>query len=311
MEEIDMDQFQALKEIMQQAAPSLELRQDEPMSRHTTFQIGGPVPLMALPKTEEEAVAAVKAAAGLGVEPFFLGNGSNLLVADDGADVFVVKTTDGLKGLSCEGETITAGSGVLLSELADFALENSLEGLEFAQGIPGSVGGAITMNAGAYNGEMAQVIQETVYVNKDGTTGVLTGSEHDFSYRHSAFSDGKRLILHTKMLLKKANPVMIKELMENLITRRRFKQPLDLPSAGSAFKRPKNYYAGSLIEACDLKGFTVGRAQVSTKHAGFIVNLGGATCKDVLTLANQVRETVLRDAKVELEMEIKTLGVKD
>lgn len=306
-----MDQFQALKEIMQQAAPSLELRQDEPMSRHTTFQIGGPVPLMALPKTEEEAVAAVKAAAGLGVEPFFLGNGSNLLVADDGADVFVVKTTDGLKGLSCEGETITAGSGVLLSELADFALENSLEGLEFAQGIPGSVGGAITMNAGAYNGEMAQVIQETVYVNKDGTTGVLTGSEHDFSYRHSAFSDGKRLILHTKMLLKKANPVMIKELMENLITRRRFKQPLDLPSAGSAFKRPKNYYAGSLIEACDLKGFTVGRAQVSTKHAGFIVNLGGATCKDVLTLANQVRETVLRDAKVELEMEIKTLGVKD
>ncbi|MCI2105712.1 MAG: UDP-N-acetylmuramate dehydrogenase [Intestinimonas sp.] len=304
-----MDQFQALKETLQKTAPNLELRQAEPMSQHTTFCIGGPVPLMALPQTEEEAITAVRAASALGLEPFFLGNGSNLLVADEGADVFVIKTAS-LNGLSCEEENITAGSGVLLSQLANFALEHSLDGLEFVQGIPGSVGGAITMNAGAYNGEMAQVVQETAYVDKNGMTGTLTGAEHDFSYRHSTFSDENRLILHSRMHLKKDDPAMIKTLMDNLAGRRRFKQPLEFHSAGSTFKRPKNYYAGALIDECHLKGLTVGNAQVSIKHAGFIVNLGGATCKDVLALANLVRETVLRDAKVELELEIKTLGVK-
>ena len=304
-----MDIYAKLTEDLQKACPTLELRENEPMARHTTFRIGGPARLMALPKSGAEAQAALQAAAGLGVEPIFVGNGSNLLVADAGVTGFVVKAVDGLGELRCEGNSLYAGAGVLLSTLSGLARDHSLTGLEFAHGIPGSVGGAVTMNAGAYNGEMGAVVREVDCLEADGTRRTLSGDELAFSYRHSAFSDGRRFILGARMELTPGDPVSIQMLMDDFGNRRRHKQPLNLPSAGSTFKRPEGYFAAALIDECKLKGTTIGGAQVSKKHAGFLVNAGGATCSDVLALVDLVRETVLRETGVALELEVKTLGI--
>lgn len=299
-----------LQEKLAACCPGLELRADEPMSRHTSFRIGGPARLMALPKSEEEAVAAVRCAAQLGVTPFFMGNGSNLLVSDSGYEGFIIKAVGGLDTLERVGETgIRVGSGVLLSRLAVFARENALTGLEFAHGIPGSVGGAVTMNAGAYGGEMKDVVVAVRALGPDGTVETVSGAALDFSYRHSAFSDETRLILSAELALQPGDPAAIQAQMDALGQRRRFKQPLDVPSAGSTFKRPEGYYAAALIDECGLKGVSVGGAQVSIRHAGFVVNQGGATCADVLALVDRVRETVLRETGVRLELEVRTLGV--
>ncbi len=305
-----MEVFSALIGALASACPALELREHEPMSAHTSFRIGGPARLMALPKSEGEAVAAVRAAAALGLEPVFMGNGSNLLVADRGLDAFVVKAFEGLCTLERTGENeITAGSGLLLVRLANFAQELGLTGLEFAHGIPGTLGGAVTMNAGAYGGEMCQVVRRTKYLAADGTVAYLEGEEHDFAYRHSAFSNGNRLILSAQLALAPGDSAAIRACMDDLMERRRSKQPLEWPSAGSTFKRPVGNYASALIEQCGLKGTQVGGAQVSEKHAGFLINRAGATCADVLALAAQVREIVLQKTGVELELEIKTLGL--
>lgn len=303
-----MDKFSALTKDLNRAAPALELREREPMRGHTSFRVGGPVRLMALPRSEGEAEAAVRAAAALGITPFFMGNGTNLLVSDSGWEGFVIKTFDGLDGLRAEGEALIAGSGVLLSRLANFALERGLTGLEFAHGIPGSLGGAVTMDAGAYGGEMRQVVAETEYLDADGSRGVLRGEEHAFGYRRSAFSGGSRLILRARLDLRPGDGAEIRARMDELMAKRKSKQPLDMPSAGSTFKRPEGYFAAALIEECGLKGFAVGGAQVSEKHAGFVVNRGGASCADVLAVVEQVRETVRRRTGVELEPEIKPLG---
>ena len=303
-----MDKFSALTKDLNRAAPALELREREPMRGHTSFRVGGPVRLMALPRSEGEAEAAVRAAAALGVTPFFMGNGTNLLVSDSGWEGFVIKTFDGLDGLCAEGEALIAGSGVLLSRLANFALERGLTGLEFAHGIPGSLGGAVTMDAGAYGGEMRQVVAETEYLDADGSRGVLRGEEHAFGYRRSAFSGGSRLILRARLELRPGDGAEIRARMDELMAKRKSKQPLDVPSAGSTFKRPEGYFAAALIEECGLKGFAVGGAQVSEKHAGFVVNRGGASCADVLAVVEHVREAVLRRTGVELEPEIKPLG---
>ena len=248
----------------------------------------------------------MRTAAEEGISPVFLGNGSNLLVPDKGIDAFVIKTVAGLTDMTAEGTCITAESGVLLSRLAVFARDCGLSGLEFAHGIPGSLGGAVTMNAGAYDGEMAQVITEVTFLNVDGQ--VETTDQFDFSYRHSAFSDGTRLILGVRMQLQSGAPAWIQARMEELMERRKSKQPLEWPSAGSTFKRPEGYYAAALIDQCGLKGLTVGGAQVSEKHAGFIVNKGGATCADILKLMEQVRKRVLNQTGVTLEPEVKLLG---
>lgn len=303
-----MDKFSALTKDLNRAAPALELREREPMRGHTSFRVGGPVRLMALPRSEGEAEAAVRAAAALGITPFFMGNGTNLLVSDSGWEGFVIKTFDGLDGLRAEGEALIAGSGMLLSRLANFALERGLTGLEFAHGIPGSLGGAVTMDAGAYGGEMRQVVAETEYLDADGSRGVLRGEEHAFGYRRSAFSGGSRLILRARLELRPGDGAEIRARMDELMAKRKSKQPLDMPSAGSTFKRPEGYFAAALIEECGLKGFAVGGAQVSEKHAGFVVNRGGASCADVLAVVEHVRETVLRQTGVELEPEIKPLG---
>ena len=303
-----MDRYATLFRDLTRTCPSMEVRVDEPMSRHTTFRIGGPVRVMALPRTEEEAVKAVQVALRHEVQPFYLGNGSNLLVSDRGYEGFILKLVDGLGTLEVHGTTLTAGSGVLLSRLSSFAMDKGLAGLEFAHGIPGSVGGAVTMNAGAYDSDMSALVREVRCLTAEGETQVLPSQALDFSYRHSAFAGGGRLILGATLELRPGNEGDIRALMDALGSHRRHKQPLDLPSARSIFKRSTGYYAAALIDGCGLKGTTVGGAQVSKKHAGFIVNMDKATCADVLQLAELVRETVLRETGVAMELEVRTLG---
>ena len=297
--------FKELYQTLHAACPELELRADEPMSRHTSFRVGGPAALMALPKTVEQAQCAVRTAAKLGVEPFFLGNGSNLLVPDEGVERFIVKPVPGLNQLTRNGTAITAGSGVTLARLAMFARDNSLTGLEFAHGIPGSLGGAVFMNAGAYGGEMAQVVRAVTCLNADGELETVT--EFDFGYRKSVFTDGKRLILSAEMALMPGEISAITARMDELAAQRQTKQPLEYPSAGSMFKRPVGHFAGALVEQAGLKGLTVGGAQVSEKHAGFIINVGNATCSDVLELVRQVQQRVKAAFGIDLEMEVRIL----
>lgn len=299
-----MNAFVALKQRLERSCAHLELREHESMSRHTSFHIGGPVSLMALPETREQAVLAVLAAREVGVEPFFLGNGSNLLVPDEGVERFVIKTS-GLRTCRSEGKHIVAEGGVTLARLASFAREQALTGLEFAHGIPGTLGGAITMNAGAYGGEMAQVVRGVTCLDSEGA--VCEETNFDFSYRHSVFSDGKRMILSARLELSEGTPQEIARRMEQLSAQRQEKQPLEYPSAGSMFKRPEGYFAAALIDQCGLKGLRVGGAQVSEKHAGFVVNRGGATCRDVLSLVDQIKKSVWEETGVQLEMEVKIL----
>ena len=309
-----MEQLKRLAEALRERCPTLELRAEEPMSRHTTFRIGGPAALMALPKTEEEAALTLCAAREMEITPFFLGNGSNLLVADEGYDGFVLKPAGELEGLRVVPPErpglnwrLEAGCALSLARLSRAALEHGLTGLEFAQGIPGSVGGAVTMNAGAYGGEMCQVLLQVFALNRDGTKRVFSGENCGLGYRHSRFSGGELLICRAVFALCEGDREEIAARMEDFSRRRREKQPLEWPSAGSMFKRPPGHFAGALIDQCGLRGLTVGGAQVSEKHAGFVVNRGGATCADVLALGDQVKERVLARTGVELEMEVRLL----
>lgn len=285
--------------------PGLELRRDEPMARHTTFKVGGPATLMALPGTEEELLAAVRTALEEGITPLFVGNGSNLLVDDAGLDALVVKTAPRVSRVEVRENTLRAGAGISLAQLASEAADHGLTGLEFAHGIPGSLGGAVVMNAGAYGGELCQVISQVRALDSRGQVRELAGDACDFSYRHSRFSAGGWLILSATVELASGDPAAIRGRMEELMARRKAKQPLEYPSAGSTFKRPEGHFAAALIEGCGLKGLTVGGAQVSEKHAGFVINIGSATCRDILDLMDQVRERVFRETGVELEPEVK------
>lgn len=300
----------ALKQTLLRALPGLELREREPMSRHTSFRIGGPASLMALPRGEDEAAAAVRLGHEAGWPVIVMGNGSNLLVADRGVEALVVKTAEHMTGLRLSGPgQITAECGVLLSRLASFAREQSLTGLEFAHGIPGTLGGAVTMNAGAYDGEMSQVLMTVRHLNPDGSVEEWPADRLELGYRHSVYSDGSRVLLSATLQLAAGDREAIGRRMEELREKRTAKQPLEYPSAGSMFKRPPGHFAGALIDQCGLRGFTVGGAQVSEKHAGFVINRGGATCEDVLSLIRQVQDTVRRQTGVSLEMEVRTLGL--
>ena len=304
--------MERLEKLLRERCPEMELRVNELMSKHTTFRIGGPAALMALPGTMEEVQTVFKTAAELGIEPFFLGNGSNLLVADGGYRGFVVKLAGEFeeiftKVLEDGTLALVAGGAALLSRMSSRALEEGFTGLEFAGGIPGSLGGAVTMNAGAYGGEMAQVLESVTFLDEAGEVCTLPVSECGFGYRKSTFSQRKCLILRARFRLEQGDGYAIKARMDELAAKRREKQPLEYPSAGSMFKRPPGHFAAALIDQCGLKGLTVGGAQVSEKHAGFVVNRGGATCADVLELVRQVKEEVLRQTGVELEMEVKVL----
>ena len=299
-----MERFSQLKVLLSVRCPQMELREQEPMSRHTTFHLGGPAALMALPRTGEEARAAVAAACELKISPFFLGNGSNLLVPDAGVERFLIKTS-GLDWVEREGNYLVAGGGITLARLAHYAQKEGLSGLEFAHGIPGSLGGGVTMNAGAYGGELKDVVRSVICINEMGEMEEVT--DFDFGYRRSAFSDGRRMVLSARLELRPGDPESIRSRMEELSAQRQAKQPLEYPSAGSMFKRPPGHFAAALIDQCGLKGFSVGGAQVSEKHAGFVVNRGGATCADVLELVDRVKAVVREKTGVELEMEVKVL----
>lgn len=241
------------------------------------------------------------------MKPLLIGNGTNLLVSDEGLDTVVIDTSAELSRLDLTGDgEITADAGVSLATLAVFAWKNGLKGLAFAHGIPGTLGGGIVMNAGAYGGELKDVVTEVTVLYPDGVK-VLTPAQLDFSYRHSVFSAGEGIVLGAKLKLETGNKDAIKAEMDELMARRKASQPLELPSAGSTFKRPAGYFAGTLIEGCGLKGCRVGGAEVSPKHAGFVVNVGGATCADVLALIEKVRKTVYDAHGVMLEPEVKII----
>lgn len=298
-----------LRKELLRCCPAMEISEQERMSSHTSFRIGGRVRLMARVKDESEFAVALKAAAEHGVVPFVLGNGTNVLAGDGEIDAFVILTAGGLNQLELTGETeITCGAGVPLARLASFALEQGLTGLEFAHGIPGTLGGGMAMNAGAYGGELRDVAAESRYLSLDGEPGVLRGDQQQLSYRRSAYSDGSRFVTSAVLHLQKGDRNVIRAKMEELSQKRRSSQPLEYPSAGSTFKRPTGGYAAALIDQCGLKGRTIGGAQVSEKHAGFVINTGGATCADVLALTGEIQETVLQKTGIKLELEIRRLG---
>lgn len=288
--------------------PGLTIKSGEPMSRHTSFRTGGPAKRMAFPETAEEVAALVEAAEGFGARPFILGNGTNLLAPDEGLDRLVVSLS-GLKKIEeGEGNTLTAQAGVQLARLADAACSLGLTGLEFAHGIPGSLGGAVYMNAGAYGGEMSQVIETvTAWFPGEGLR-TMKVEELDMGYRHSFFMDHPgAVILSATVRLTPGDPETIRSAMRDLMQRRKASQPLEYPSAGSTFKRPVGYFAGTLIDQCGLKGLTVGGAQVSEKHAGFVINIGGATSADVEALMREVQRIVLEKKGVRLEPEVRVI----
>ena len=287
--------------------PQIDVRLDEPMKDHTSFRIGGRVSAMFFPGTADELKALLGLLHARGVTPLIVGNGTNLLVQDGRLERIAVKT-HGFGDIELTGEReITAACGVTLARLAVFACEHGLEGLEFAHGIPGTLGGAVIMNAGAYGGEMRDVVVRTVSFLPDGSETVTSGDQHSFSYRHSRFSHTGETVVRSALWLQEGDRQEIRLRMDTLAQKRRGSQPLNLPSAGSTFKRPKGGYAAALIEEAGLKGFAVGGAMVSEKHSGFIVNRGGATFSDVLAVMEHVREVVFKRTGVELEPEVKII----
>ncbi len=285
------------------------VRFGEPMSRHTTFRIGGPADVYLVAEDGLSLQKILRRASETGVRLFALGNGSNLLVSDAGIRGAVVSLGGDFREISLCGETsVRCGAGASLASLCEFAKKESLSGLEFAWGIPGSVGGAVFMNAGAYEHSVAEAVSSCEHVAGDGTPGALSGGELCFGYRASAYAENGAFVTFVRFGLRRGDAAAIAARMDELLARRKSKQPLDLPSAGSVFKRPEGHFAGALIEQCGLKGRRVGGAAVSEKHAGFIVNLGGATCADVRKLIGIIQETVLRETGVRLECEVKTAG---
>lgn len=280
----------------------------EPMTKHTSFHIGGPAELMAQPQSEAELQSLLLKAAEAAVPVTLVGNGSNLLVRDKGIRGLVIKLGSMLRDIKVSGNVLTFGSGVSLAQASKKAAELGLSGMEFAVGIPGSIGGAVYMNAGAYDGEMSKVVKSVRVMDAAGEVSELSAGDLDFGYRHSALQGSGKIVTSVTVELTDGDKQAIAEKMADFSNRRITKQPLELPSAGSMFKRPPGYFAGTLIDQTGLKGYTVGGAQVSTKHAGFVVNIGGATAADVLQLISDVQAKVFAAHGVHLEPEVLVLG---
>ena len=285
--------------------------ENEPMSMHTTFRIGGPARYFAIVNSEEDLIKTIKLVRKENQEYFVLGNGSNILVSDKGFDGVVLQLSGEFDTIHLSGNNIIAGSGLLLSQVAKTALDNSLTGLEFASGIPGTIGGAIVMNAGAYGSEMKDVVKAVriLWLEPDEPTiETLTLDDLKLSYRHSILKERKGIVLDVKLTLKPGSKEEIKSIMDDLAAKRREKQPLEYPSAGSTFKRPEGYFAAKLIEDAGLKGYKVGTAMVSDKHAGFVVNTGGAKATEVKQVMDHVVYTVNQSTGITLEPEVILLG---
>ena len=297
--------FGALSKIL----PQDQLLRKESMKRHTSFHIGGPVDLMILPEKTKQIQDALMILRENDVPFMIMGNGTNLLVRDKGIRGAVIKlAADRLSHAEVKGETIRAQSGILLSALSGLALHSSLTGLEFASGIPGSLGGAVAMNAGAYGGEMKDVVQKISILDENGKQTVLQGEQMALGYRTSIVQNSRKIILESFLSLKKGDYEESRKMIRDLTKRRQEKQPLSYPSAGSTFQRPVGYYAGKLIQDAGLRGLRAGDAQISELHSGFIINLGNATARDVLELIDQVKKRVREQSGVELQPEVRIVG---
>lgn len=281
---------------------------NEPMSRHTSFKIGGPADVLVQPQNAGELAFALKTAASLQVPVTVLGNGSNVLVRDKGIRGLVIQLGNALKSFRQDGSRLYFGSGYSLALASRKAWECGLSGMEFAVGIPGSIGGAVYMNAGAYNGEMKGVVESVRVMDMDGGEFTLTADDLHFGYRKTSLQESGYIITEVCLNMQPGDKDAIKAMMDDFSSRRISKQPLEMPSAGSMFKRPPGYFAGTLIEQAGLKGYTVGGAQVSKKHAGFVVNCGNATAADVLQLIADVRRVIMEKAGVELHPEVLVIG---
>lgn len=285
-----------------------KVRINEPMNRHTTFRIGGPADYFLLPSSSEEVKGILEICKEESLQYFILGNGSNLLVSDEGYRGVIIQLYRNYGGLTVEGTEIRAGAGVLLSQIAAAARNESLTGFEFAGGIPGTLGGAVVMNAGAYGGELKDVLKEAVVMDREGNIFTVPVEKLAMGYRTSLVKTAGYLVLEVVISLKKGSQEEIRDTMKDLADRRISKQPLEYPSAGSTFKRPEGYFAGKLIMDAGLRGYQVGGAQVSEKHCGFVINKGNATAADVCRLMTDVQAKVQEQFGVTLEPEVKFLG---
>lgn len=297
-----------ISEQLQKIIPAPRLMVNTSLAPYTTFKIGGPADYLILPANVEEVVGVLQLARRQNLPVTVLGNGSNVLVLDKGVRGIVLRFGSDMAALRHNGTTVIAGSGALLKDVSQYAADLGLAGLEFSIGIPGSIGGAVFMNAGAYDGEMSNVVTAVTAACPDGTLQRFTAAETGFSYRHSVFQDNHCTICEVELTLERGDLSLIRGKMGDFTTKRETKQPLEIPSAGSTFKRPPGNYAGTLIEQTGLKGFRIGGAQVSLKHAGFVVNAGGATAKDVLALIGEVQKQVFEKHGVMLHPEVRTLG---
>lgn len=281
---------------------------DEPMSRHTTFRIGGNADYFVKPGNADEVAAVIAVCREYSIPYFILGNGSNLLVSDDGYRGMIINIMDNMDSVTIDGRIITAQAGAMLVRVSVMARDNALTGLEFASGIPGTIGGAVYMNAGAYGGEMKNVVKTVRAIDEYGRIYELDSEKMDFSYRHSIVEERKLIVLEVTLELEHGSREAIDDRMKELAEARRSKQPLEYPSAGSTFKRPEGYFAGKLIMDAGLRGYSVGGAQVAEKHCGFVINKGGATASDVVELIRDVQHDVDDKFGVTLEPEVKMLG---
>ena len=301
-----MTELTALQTKLDQENLSCELKYNEPMSRHTSFRIGGNAEVMACPKNPQELAKILKISADLGVKPAILGAGTNVLAPDEGIGGIVICLKDSLDGMELLDEThLKVMAGVTMTRAAVFAANHGLGGMEFAHGIPGTVGGGVYMNAGAYGGEIKDIAESVEIMDLSGNIRTLSNEEMEFSYRHSVLEESGAIVLSATFRLQKADTDSVKARMKELQAKRSASQPLDLPSAGSAFKRPVGGYAAALIDQAGLKGFQVGGAAISSKHAGFAVNVGGAKAEDVKALLTQVSDIVFDKTGIRLEPEVR------
>lgn len=293
---------------LREELPNSDIRPDERLSEHSSMKVGGPCDAMIFPENIDALVKAYKICRDENYPVFITGNGSNIIVKDGGIRAIVLRTNPNLVDIKMKENVLIAECGVLLKDLADYAYEKGLSGLEFAHGIPGTLGGAAIMNAGAYGSEIKNVCVKTVYLSPEGSVHSLENQAQAFGYRRSRVSEIGGVVLSAEIKLIPASKTKIKALMDDLKQRRKNKQPLDMPSAGSVFKRPEGYYTGKLIQDCGLKGYGIGGAEVSTKHSGFIVNKGNATAADVINLIKFIQKTVFEKFGVKLETEVRIVG---
>ncbi|MGU8425566.1 UDP-N-acetylmuramate dehydrogenase [Clostridium perfringens] len=302
-----MNQYMEFYKLLGEFYNEEDITVDSPMSEHIYFRVGGPADILVTPVNEEQVVNTLKLCREYNVPYFILGNGSNILVKDGGISGVVIKFNK-LNKITTEGNCVTAQSGALLKDVSKAALENNLRGFEFACGIPGSIGGAVFMNAGAYDGEMAHVIKSARVIDENCNIKNLTKEELELGYRSSIVMKKGYVVIEATVELESGEYASIKDKIDDLTNRRESKQPLEYPSAGSTFKRPEGYFAGKLIQDSGLKGFSIGGAAVSEKHSGFVINKGGATAKDVLNVIAHVQKTVKENFDVELHTEVRIIG---